>query len=167
MPPAVYGVGDAECIGRLDEIAQLRDFDLRRLQTRWKLVFRKTCPPHLPKHLVFGILAYQLQAEALGDLTPAAKRALAAATTARSPAEVAIRLETHDHSERASEAGTILMREWEGRQYRVMVMTSGFAWNGKTYKSLSKVAFAITGTRWNGPRFFGLRDRPKVAQVKR
>jgi Protein of unknown function (DUF2924) len=45
--------------------------------------------------------------------------------------------------------------------HRVMALEEGFAWNGKTYKSLSKIAFAITGTRWNGPRFFGLRDRPK------
>ena len=43
---------------------------------------------------------------------------------------------------------------------RVTVLADGFAWNGKTYPSLSKVAFAITGTRWNGPRFFGLRDKP-------
>ena len=43
--------------------------------------------------------------------------------------------------------------------HRVAVLTGGFAWNGNTYQSLSKVAFAITGTRWNGPRFFGLRDR--------
>ena len=44
--------------------------------------------------------------------------------------------------------------------HRVAVLADGFAWNGKTYPSLSKVAFAITGTRWNGPRFFGLRDKP-------
>ena len=43
---------------------------------------------------------------------------------------------------------------------RVTVLAEGFAWNGKTYPSLSQVAFAITGTRWNGPRFFGLRDKP-------
>jgi hypothetical protein len=55
--------------------------------------------------------------------------------------------------------GTILSREWNGRMHRVSVLTDGFAWNGNTYRSLSKVAFAITGTRWNGPRFFGLRDR--------
>jgi Protein of unknown function (DUF2924) len=55
--------------------------------------------------------------------------------------------------------GTILSREWNGRMHRVAVLTGGFAWNGKTYPSLSSVAFAITGTRWNGPRFFGLRDR--------
>ena len=51
------------------------------------------------------------------------------------------------------------MREWEGVSHRVMVMAEGFAWNGSTYPSLSKVARAITGTRWNGPRFFGLRDQ--------
>jgi hypothetical protein len=51
------------------------------------------------------------------------------------------------------------MREWNGHAHRVMVVDQGFAWSGKTYDSLSKVAFAITGTKWNGPRFFGLRDR--------
>ena len=49
--------------------------------------------------------------------------------------------------------------EWDRQPQRVMVMADGFAWNGQTYDSLSKVAFAITGTRWNGPRFFGLRDK--------
>jgi DNA invertase Pin-like site-specific DNA recombinase len=56
--------------------------------------------------------------------------------------------------------GTLLTREWDGHLQRVMVLADGFAWNGKTYRSLSKVAFAITGSRWNGPRFFGLRDTP-------
>ena len=56
--------------------------------------------------------------------------------------------------------GTVLEREWNGQMHRVAVLTDGFAWNGKTYPSLSKVAFAITGTRWSGPRFFGVRDKP-------
>ena len=56
--------------------------------------------------------------------------------------------------------GTSLRREWNGHMQRVTVLAEGFAWNGKTYPSLSQVAFAITGTRWNGPRFFGLRDKP-------
>ena len=55
--------------------------------------------------------------------------------------------------------GTLLTREWEGHLQRVMVLADGFSWNGKTYPSLSKVAFAITGSRWSGPRFFGLRDK--------
>jgi hypothetical protein len=53
--------------------------------------------------------------------------------------------------------------EWEGTLQRVVVLESGFAWNGVTYESLSKVARAITGTNWNGPRFFGLRDRARAS----
>ena len=53
----------------------------------------------------------------------------------------------------------MLVREWDRQWHRVMVLTDGFAWNGQSYDSLTKVAFAITGTRWNGPRFFGLRDK--------
>src|SRR5262249_7796294 len=55
--------------------------------------------------------------------------------------------------------GTVLMRAWKGCSHRVKVVDEGFAWNGKTYDSLSKIACAITGTKWNGPRFFGLRDK--------
>jgi hypothetical protein len=53
----------------------------------------------------------------------------------------------------------MLAREWNGRMHRIAVLAEGFAWNGKTYPSLSKIALAITGTRWNGPRFFGLARR--------
>jgi hypothetical protein len=56
--------------------------------------------------------------------------------------------------------GTILDREWNGQMQQVALLAGGFAWNSNTYPSPSKVAFAITGTRWNGPKFFGLRDRP-------
>jgi hypothetical protein len=55
--------------------------------------------------------------------------------------------------------GALLTREWDGHLQRVMVLADGFSWNGKTYASLSMVAFAMTGTRWSGPRFFGL-DKP-------
>jgi hypothetical protein len=55
--------------------------------------------------------------------------------------------------------GTVLGREWQGEMHRVVVLADGFSWNGKTYPSLSKVVRAITGTRWNGPKFFGLRKR--------
>ncbi|MFX8289546.1 DUF2924 domain-containing protein, partial [Acinetobacter baumannii] len=55
------------------EIAQLRGLDLRGLQARWKITFRKPALPHLPKHLLFGVLAYRLQADAFGDLDAATK----------------------------------------------------------------------------------------------
>ena len=58
--------------------------------------------------------------------------------------------------------GTVLVRAWDDRSERVMVLADGFAWNGTPYKSLSQVARAITGTRWNGPRFFGLRDKKEA-----
>jgi hypothetical protein len=53
----------------------------------------------------------------------------------------------------------VLVREWDRHSQRVMVMADGFSWNGQTYDSLSKIAFAITGTKWNGLRFFALRDK--------
>jgi hypothetical protein len=64
-----------------------------------------------------------------------------------------------DRRTRDLKPGTVLGREWKGQMQRVAVLADGFAWNGKTYPSLSKVAFVITGTHWNGPRFFGLRDK--------
>ena len=71
---------------------------------------------------------------------------------------------TYDFHTRRTELkpGTVLTREWRGKSQRVLVVDAGFAWMGKTYDSLSKVAFAITGTKWNGPRFFGLRDAPSL-----
>jgi hypothetical protein len=54
--------------------------------------------------------------------------------------------------------GTILVREWKGTTHQVTVVANGFLWNGKTHSSLSGIATAITGTKWNGPRFFGLRE---------
>jgi len=56
------------------------------------------------------------------------------------------------------------VRTWNRRTYRVMVMERGFAWEGKTFSSLSEIAFEITGTKWNGPRFFGLRSRPSPSE---
>jgi len=54
--------------------------------------------------------------------------------------------------------GTVLMREWQGTTHQVTIVNHGFVWNGETYRSLSSIARAITGTKWNGPRFFGMRE---------
>jgi hypothetical protein len=156
MPRAVRPIlPDRE---KLDiEIARLRGLDVSELRARWHSVFRRKAPPYLPRHLLFRVLAYRLQADALGDLDPETRRLLDRAST---PAEVE-RLAT-DLNQRRTELrpGTTLVREWDGDLHRVMVLAEGYAWNGKTFKSLSEAAFAITGTRWNGPRFFGLRDKP-------
>jgi len=142
-----------------DEIAHLRGLDLHGLRARWKSLFRQQPPPHLPRHLLFAVLAYQLQAGELGDLDPATARLLRQIATAGGTREASRLTEAFDRRRTELKPGTILMREWNAQAYRVMVVDAGFAWDGKTYDSLSKVAFAITGTHWNGPRFFGLRDK--------
>jgi Protein of unknown function (DUF2924) len=135
-----------------DEIARLRGLDLAGLQARWRTMFGRRAPAHLPKHLLLRILAYRLQADRHGDLDPASVRALdrlaktGADRSGPLPQASSVR------------PGTLLAREWDGVLHHVMALDEGFAWNGTSYRSLSEVARAITGTRWNGPRFFGLRE---------
>jgi hypothetical protein len=154
----------AERASLQQEIAHLRDLDLAGLRARWKGVFRRPPPPHLSRHLLLGILAYRLQADELGDLAPDTIRLLK--QLGGGSTVEAVRL-TSELSQRRTDlrAGTILIREWNGRPQRAMVMADGFAWNGRTFDSLSAVAFAITGTRWNGHRFFGLRDKIRSASI--
>jgi Protein of unknown function (DUF2924) len=64
-------------------------------------------------------------------------------------------------------SGTILVREWQGTSHQVTVVNDGFLWSGRTYRSLSGIARAITGTNWNGPRFFGLRELASETQERR
>jgi hypothetical protein len=144
------------------EIAGLRDLDISALQTRWRNVFRRRPPSHLPRHLLFRILAYRLQADRLGDLDVESQRLL---DGTGSPADAGKRAVEIKRLISAVTPGTILAREWNGRMQRVAILADGFAWNGKTYRSLSKVAEAITGTRWNGPKFFGLRDKPSTPKT--
>ena len=148
-----------------DEIAHLRDLDLKGLRARWKGIFRRQPPLHLPRHLLLAVLAYRLQADQLGDIAPDTVRLLKQIGTNGTAIEAARLTSEFDRRRTELKPGTILMREWNGRPHRVMVVDEGFAWNGKTYDSLSKIAFAITGTKWNGPRFFGLRDKIS-AEVK-
>src|SRR5262245_5815347 len=136
-----------------DEIAHLRDLDLQTLRVRWKSMFRRQPPSHLPRHLLFAVLAYRLQAGELGDLDPATVRLLRQIATADGTFGASHLMQEFLRRKAELKPGTILMREWNAQAYRVMVVDEGFSWNGKTFDSLSKVAFAITGTHWNGPRF--------------
>jgi hypothetical protein len=142
-----------------DEVAHLRDLGLKGLRSRWQSMFRKSAPEHLPRHLVLAILAYQIQAERLGDLDHATRQVLDRTDAEEAGATTRARLRSFDQKRTELTLGTVLVREWNRQSQRVTVLADGFAWNGQTYDSLSKVAFAITGTKWNGPRFFGLRDK--------
>ena len=142
-----------------DEIARLRDLDLSGLRARWHSVFRRKAPDHLPRHLLYRIIAYRLQAERFGDLDRDTQRFLDQVATGTRNGDKLPAKGDHRHG---LQPGTILVREWDGKSQRVMVLDEGFTWNGTTYRSLTEIAFAITGTRWSGPRFFGLRREKRA-----
>ena len=142
-----------------DEIVHLRGLDLKGLRARWQSVLQRPAPGHLPRHLLFAIIAYRIQVDRFGDLNHETRQLLDRTGTKESGTAMSARLVSFDRKRTELTPGTVLVREWDRHSQRVMVMPDGFAWNGQTYDSLSKVAFAITGTNWNGPRFFGLRNK--------
>jgi len=142
-----------------DEIAHLRGLDLKGLRARWHSIFQRRPPAHLTRHLLYSVIAYRLQADRFGDLDQATRRVLDRTVAKETGSAMSTRLASFDQKRTELSPGTVLVREWDRQSQRVSVTADGFAWNGQTYDSLSKVAFAITGTRWNGPRFFGLRDK--------
>ena len=142
-----------------DEIVHLRGLDLKGLRARWQSVSQRPAPGHLPRHLLFAIIAYRIQADLYGDLDHETRQLLDRTGAKESGTAMSARLVRFDQKRSELTPGTVLVRDWDRQSQRVMVMADGFAWNGQTYDSLSKVAFAITGTNWNGPRFFGLRNK--------
>jgi hypothetical protein len=148
------------------EIAHLRGLDLRGLRARWLSVFQSPAPAHLTRHLLFSLIVYRLQADRFGDLDHATRQVLDRTAAKETAPAMSARLASFDQKRTELTPGTVLVREWDRWSHRVMVMADGFAWNGQTYDSLSKVAFAITGTKWNGPRFFGLRAKSDRSTVE-
>ena len=134
-------------------VDELQNLDMNALRRRWRTEFGRSAPNNLPKKILFQLLVYRVQAEAHGDLRPETVQFLN--TVARDKA-VPLADVSQPNNGRLK-LGTVLVREHGGANQRVEVMNGGFAWNGTTYSSLSQVAKAITGTAWNGPRFFGLR----------
>ncbi len=126
------------------EVAGLAALDLEGLRAAWQACFGR--PPRLRSpELLRLLLAWRLQAEAFGGLDRETRRRLAA----RGPVEA---------EGRQFGVGAVLARDWQGQRIEVVVEAAGFRWQGALYPSLSTVASAATGTRWNGPRFFGLRE---------
>lgn len=163
------------------ELAALTRLDHDGLIRRWKVLLGGSPPAHLPKWLLERLLAYKLQAEALGELDHASAQMLerlaqkADCNTAtgtignRQPARLAPSLQDlglKDPRKGALKPGSVLVREHDGQLHHVMVLDEGFSWNGATFASLSQLAFAITGTRWNGQRFFGLGKRSSFTTGK-
>jgi hypothetical protein len=139
-------------------ILGLAALDASQLHLQWRNHLGGTVPAHLPRWLLLKVLAYRLQATALGDLNKAILRSIRASQGdaidfAGGPFK---NRKPRTREGTGLNSGALLVREWKGKLERVMVLDQGFAWNGKTFGSLSQVAKAITGTSWNGHRFFGL-----------
>jgi hypothetical protein len=138
------------------EIAGLPALDLSALRLRWRNETGRTAPAHLPKYLLLRMLAYRMQANVYGDLDAATVKMLDRVARQKKREAADRSAGIRRRPPRTLKPGTILVREWEGELQRVTVLGDGYAWKGRTFRSLSSVARAITGTQWSGPRFFGL-----------
>jgi Protein of unknown function (DUF2924) len=137
------------------EVRALVALNIDGLRDEWRRRFRAPPPALRAPDLMRRLLADRIQTEALGR-DEALERRLAALVRGYG------RGETPRAPQPIFRPGTVLVREHQGRTHRVEVLAEGFLWEGGTYKSLSEIARAITGVRWNGPRFFGLRE-PKTS----
>ena len=140
-------------------VASLADLDADQLRLQWRNHLGGTPPAHLPRWLLARVLAQRIQIATLGDLdkpTLRVIRQLKGVGEGSDSRHVAPR-DPATKDGVGLKAGALLVREWNGELQRVMVLEKGFAWNGRTYGSLSQIAKAMTGTSWNGHRFFGLR----------
>ena len=117
------------------------------LIAEWQRCFERDPPARIATVMMRKILAFEAQCRAAGSLSGSNRRALAAIASGRG---------VSDAVPRSTANGTGLVREWNGRLYRVQVVDGGYEMDGVSYRSLSAVAKKITGTAWSGPRFFGL-----------
>ncbi|MBB6411929.1 DUF2924 domain-containing protein [Mesorhizobium sangaii] len=136
-------------IGRL---AAIRTMDIVALKGMWRDLFAAEPPPYNRKFLE-SRLAYRVQELAYGGLKPETLKRLAALAEDLEPRSGGTR------SDNRPVAGTRLMREWQGVEHCATVLADSYEYQGRPYKSLSAIARAITGTRWNGWLFFGLRSQ--------
>jgi hypothetical protein len=137
-----------------DELAELHRLDLAALKQRWRALYRNKAPVHIGQALLLHAVAYRLQETILGGLKRSMRRLL------ERVAEDNVRLRPATETPRIT-PGTVLIREWHGVSHRVTVLKDGVLLRGARYRSLSEVARKITGSRWSGPRFFGLRAPAK------
>jgi hypothetical protein len=131
------------------EISRLSGLPLKEVRAAWCSEFRRDPPKGLSRDLLIRMLAWRLQEEAFGGHDAETLKLLK--TFAGQDADKVVLF-------RKLKAGTTVIREYQGVRQIVTISEGGFVWEGRTYSSLSAIAHAITGAKWNGPRFFGLRD---------
>jgi hypothetical protein len=136
------------------ELDQLAVMPIAQLRVRYREVFRADPPKAFGPDLLRRSIAHRIQEKAYDGLSRSTQRLLEQmmkAFSAKPNGKIVL--------PRRIKPGSVLVREWKGRSHRVMVLAGGFAYDGNTYGNLSEIACLITGTRWNGPRFFGLRSK--------
>jgi DUF2924 family protein len=130
------------------EIDRIRSLGLDELRNLWRATFRAAPPPGFTKDLTARFLSWHIQEQVFGGLDP---------ETAKHLANLARGDRSRANRPRRLKPGTVLVREYQGERHTVTVVANGFIWREASYASFSTIARAITGTNWNGPRFFGLR----------
>jgi hypothetical protein len=134
------------------EIEELQKATSANLKQRWRALYGTETPRRISRDLLIRALAYRIQEKALGGLKPSTRRLLAKVAT-----DASARRSIQVAPEPSLKPGTVLLREWHGTQHQVIVRENGILFDGKQYKSLSQIAYRITGTKWSGPLFFGLK----------
>ena len=135
------------------EIASLSKLDIDELRNSWKAAYGKAPSREIGRSILTRAISYRLQEHSYGGLKPSTSRLLA-----RAVEEIGTGSSKGPQT-RMAQSGTILIREWRGTAHRVTMLDDGVSFNGKRFRSLSEVAREITGSRWSGPRFFGLRSQ--------
>ncbi len=143
----------------LARVAALKAMPTAELREQWNALFDRPAPLYNRRFLE-SRLAYRIQELAYGGLRPETVRRLEQLGEQLDGGNIAVR------RARGSDrpiAGTRLLRQYQGLEHTVTVLQDGYEWQGRPYKSLSAIARAITGTRWNGLTFFGLKNRRAAA----
>jgi hypothetical protein len=138
------------------EIRNLIGASRQRLKETWRSLYGSEAPERMSEDHLKRAIAYRVQERAFGGLNPATRRLLE-----RVADETGGYRRGGSRSMTQVRAGTLLVREWHGKTYKVTIVENGVVYRDKRYRSLSEVAYQITGARWSGPLFFGLRAAPK------
>ena len=138
-----------------DKLTALATMSPAQLRAEWLRVHKAPAPAMTPDLLRRGV-AYRLQEQVLGGLRPAIKRELERLGAQLDRTEPVAVASMH------IKPGTWLVRDWGGASHHVMVEEGGFSYREQRYRSLSEIACTITGTKWSGPRFFGLKRRARA-----
>ena len=126
------------------------------LKERWRNLYEKEPPRKIHRSLLIPAIAYRIQENALGALKPSARRHLMRVAGNAPDGRRAL-----GYPSLSLQPGTVLVRDWGGVTHQVKMLEDGILFRSKRYKSLSEVARVITGSRWSGPLFFGLKSAAK------